>query len=221
MPGSRVLHVAIALVLGLMVSQRVEAGAAPDPKPNTKAPPHNKAQHQPKIPNLDCRPCGAPDECQLEPAVAEKLRAEKRAIMLREYPARIVDKLVAMQPPCARCVWGPDANTVTAGVHVLSVEEPKKKWISLNWTREEELIARKSLEKQGLPFYFVHMDEACTCCMKAPGNKWVRQTEPHKRADWDAFLGINKDAAIKFEKKSDLGPEPAELKNAANRDAFR
>ena len=88
------------------------------------------------------------------------------------------------------------------------------------WTAENELSARHALQKGTLKaFYFLHLAEACTCCAKS-GSKWVRQTLPHDRKDWDRALGINKDATVKFEKPADLGAEPPDLKHAAKQNAF-
>ena len=169
---------------------------------------------------IDCRPCGAPAECQMDPKQAEKLRAAKKRIMLHDYPARIVNPLINPLPQCEMCVWGPDAQTVEAGVTIVDVHK-NGNWKAMSWTKENELISRHELKK-GITkaFYFVHQAEACTCCSKS-GGKWTRPPPPDQRKDWDKHLGINKDAAVKFEKVSDLGPEPADLKDAANRDALK
>jgi hypothetical protein len=169
---------------------------------------------------VDCRPCGAPQECQVEPSEAARLLAGKRRAMLENYPARIVDRLTEKLPACAQCLWGADEQTVDSGVQILFVEKSGKT-VSSEWTKENELVARTQLSKGTLKaFYFVHLAEACTCCMREKG-KWVRQTLPQQRRDWDKALGINKDAAVKFEKAADLGAEPADLKDAANREALQ
>jgi hypothetical protein len=207
-----------ALIAAFALSLTQAALANPPAKP-AKEKKHISATT--RFPDIDCRPCGAPAECQLEKKDAEELRAAKKKVMLYDYPARIVDKLVDPQPPCAECVWGPDEGTVNAGVSLMTVQK-NGNYVSMGWSKEDELSARHGLKKGTLKaFYFIHLAEACTCCLKGADGKWTRQTPPQKRHDWDKHLGISKDAAVKFEKPADLGPEPADLADAANRAALK
>jgi hypothetical protein len=124
--------------------------------------------------------CG-PDYCLNGPNYSNELKAKKAAMESHKYPS----DLIALMDLDGACSARVDRAPVTFRIKLVNSDGSSS---SIEWTEDDERIARKDLLNGKLKAYYkFNVSRAFKCC---------GEPSYDKRADWDATLEMNLKLAI-------------------------